>query len=81
MAKAMKKAEVGMKTPSLRKGQYKRLGRLEAKNPERAERVADRMVERKSRVVRGKAMASSKLAKAFSAAPKTMKKGGMAKKK
>jgi hypothetical protein len=55
MAKA-KKAQVGISaTPSLRKGQYKRLGRISDKNPERAERVANRMIERDTRLERGKA--------------------------
>ena len=48
---------------------------MEANNPERAGRVADRMVERKSRVARGKAFAAPKLASAFAPKP-AMKKGG-----
>lgn len=81
MAK-VKKAQVGISakpvaTPSLRRGQYKRLGRLEAKNPERAERVANRMIERDTRLERGKAFVANKVAKAKEALAKpAMKKGG-----
>lgn len=53
--KKMKKAQDG---DNLRKGQYKRIGRIAEKNPERAERVASRMNERASRVERGKDVAS-----------------------
>jgi len=53
--KKMKKAQDG---DNLRKGQYKRIGRIAEKNPERAERVASRMNERASRVERGKDIAS-----------------------
>ena len=61
--KKIKKAQTGTTatpapapTPkvSLRTGQLKRLGRLSAKNPAKAENVAQRMVERRSRVTRGK---------------------------
>lgn len=54
--KKIKKAQTGTITPkvSLRTGQLKRLGRLSAKNAPKAERVAERMVERRSRVARGK---------------------------
>lgn len=52
--KKMKKAQDGDK---LRRGQYKRLGRIAEKNPLRAERVAERMNERASRVSRGKDIA------------------------
>lgn len=38
--------------------QLKRLGRIDEKNPARAERVADRMNTRDSREARGKAVAS-----------------------
>lgn len=76
----MKKAKFGDNTPTLRKGQYKRIGRLEAKNPERAARVTDRMLERETRVARGKAFASPKLA--TSTTPRSsMKKGGKISKK
>lgn len=53
----MKKAEDGATTPpkvSLRAGQFKRLGRLTAKDPDRAEKVGKRMVERATRMQRGK---------------------------
>jgi hypothetical protein len=53
--KKMKKAQEG---DQLRKGQYKRIGRIAENNPERAERVASRMNERASRVERGKEIAS-----------------------
>lgn len=43
--------------PDLRPGQLKRLGRIDEKNPERAERVAERMDKRASREERGKAIA------------------------
>lgn len=87
MAK-VKKAQVGISakpvaTPSLRRGQYKRLGRLEAKNPERAERVANRMIERDTRLERGKAFVANKMAKAKAAAekPAAQKQGGKVAKK
>lgn len=51
----VKKAQDG---DNLRKGQYKRLGRISEKNPERAMRVADRMNTRASRVERGKEIAN-----------------------
>ena len=54
--------QAGGKTPKaedgLRKGQYKRLGRIAEKNSDRAERVADRMKTRESRVERGKDIAN-----------------------
>lgn len=77
MAK-VKKAESGVVMPSLRKGQYKRLGRLAAKNPDRAERVSNRMIERDTRVARGKNYVADKMAKAKAAAAEkpAMKKGG-----
>jgi hypothetical protein len=53
--KKMKKALDG---DNLRRGQYKRIGRIAERNPERAERVASRMNERASRVDRGKDIAS-----------------------
>ena len=40
--------------PDLRPGQYKRVGRISEKNPERAIRVADRMEKRASREERGR---------------------------
>jgi hypothetical protein len=45
--------------PDLRKGQYKRLGRISEKNPERAERVAERMDKRASRTERGAEIAAN----------------------
>lgn len=44
--------------PDLRPGQYRRLGRIAETNPERAERVADRMKTRASRGERGKNIAN-----------------------
>lgn len=43
--------------PDLRPGQYKRIGRISESNPERAERVADRMNTRSSRKEKGKEIA------------------------
>lgn len=43
----------------LKPRQYKRLGRIEEKNPERAARVAGRMEQRATRTERGKAVAKS----------------------
>ena len=51
----MKKSEDGI---SLRKGQYKRLGRIAERNPERADKVAERMKKRDSRLQRGKEIAN-----------------------
>lgn len=77
-----KKAQSGIATPSLRKGQYKRLGRLAAKSPDRAERVSDRMIERDTRLARGKSYVADKLAKAkAAAAEKPAKMGGKVAKK
>ena len=87
MSKTVKKAQVGIAakstpTPTLRRGQYKRLGRLSAKNPDRAERVADRMIERDTRLERGKSFVADKVAKAKEALAKpAMKKGGKVAKK
>jgi len=53
--KLIKKAQDGTE---LRKGQYKRIGRIAERNPERADRVADRMKTRASREERGKAIAN-----------------------
>jgi hypothetical protein len=39
---------------SLRTGQLKRLGRLSAKNPDKAEKVGSKMVEKATRRQRGK---------------------------
>jgi len=52
-SKIIKKAQDGLRT-----GQYKRIGRIAEKNPERAERVAERMNTRASRVDRGKGIAN-----------------------
>jgi hypothetical protein len=52
--KKMKKAEDGY---NLKTRQYKRLGRIAEKNPDRADRVAGRMNEKASRVSRGKEIA------------------------
>jgi hypothetical protein len=50
----MKKAQDGEKLKvALRSGQLKRLGRLSAKNPEKAEKVGKSMVERATRKQRG----------------------------
>ena len=53
--KKMKKAQDG---EELRKGQYKRLGRIAEKNPARAEKVAERMNRKSSRINRGKEIAT-----------------------
>ena len=53
---AKKKAPKGEN--GLREGQYKRIGRIAEKNPLRAERVADRMKTKESRVERGKDIAN-----------------------
>jgi hypothetical protein len=50
----VKKAQAGA---GLKRKQYKRLGRISAKNPERAEKVLGRMKERVTRVQRGKEFA------------------------
>jgi hypothetical protein len=51
--KKIKKAQDGLRT-----GQYKRLGRIAEKNPERAEKVAGRMTRKADRIERGKDIAS-----------------------
>jgi hypothetical protein len=87
MSKTVKKAQVGVSakstpTPTLRRGQYKRLGRLAAKSPDRVDRVADRMIERDTRIERGKSFVADKVAKAKEALSKpAMKKGGKVAKK
>ena len=83
MATSVKKAQSGIVTPTLRKGQFKRLGRLAAKNPDRAERVSDRMIERDTRLARGKNYVADKMAKikADAAAKPAMKRGGKVAKK
>jgi hypothetical protein len=83
MAKMVKKAQNGVATPTLRRGQLKRLGRLSAKNPQRAERVANRMIERDTRTERGEMFVNKKLSseRAKANAPKPMKSGGKLKSK
>jgi hypothetical protein len=66
----MKKAKPGV---SLRSGQLKRIGRLEAKNPDRATNVAKRMVERDTRKERGQDFVTKNLDKLM---PKRAKSGG-----
>ena len=66
----MKKAKPGV---SLRSGQLKRIGRLEAKNPDRATNVAKRMVERDTRKERGQDFITKNLDKLM---PKRAKSGG-----
>jgi hypothetical protein len=61
MMEKVKKAEKGI---ALRRGQYKRLGRISEKNPDRADKVADRMKERATRLERGKRVAQSSGSKA-----------------
>lgn len=56
MAK-VKKAQAGV---GLKRRQYKRLGRIAEKSPERAEEVAGRMKERATRLQRGKGIAEGK---------------------
>jgi hypothetical protein len=54
----IKKAQTGVKAAptkvALRTGQLKRLGKLSAKNPDKAEKVGGKMVERATRQSRGK---------------------------
>ncbi len=63
----VKKAQAGVK---LRRGQYKRLGRIAEKNPDRADKVADRMKERATRLQRGKRVAESSGSRASNMLPK-----------
>jgi hypothetical protein len=58
--KKMKKAQEGAE---LRRGQYKRIGRIAENNPDRAERVAERMTTKASRVDRGKEIAGGESGK------------------
>ena len=78
MAKTVKKAQTGTTAPrvSLRQGQYKRLGRLSAKDPSRAQDVAERMVERRSRRARGQEYVKKNISKLFPAIPEVKRKGG-----
>ncbi len=80
----VKKAQEGVvATPTLRRGQMKRLGRLAAKNPQRADRVANRMIERDTRTERGEMFVNKKLSaeRAKANAPKPAAKSGMKVKK
>jgi hypothetical protein len=52
----IKKAQVGVR---LKNRQYKRLGRIAEKNPERAEEVSERMKLRATRTKRGRELAGS----------------------
>jgi hypothetical protein len=75
----VKKAQEGIvATPTLRRGQMKRLGRISAKNPQRADRVANRMIERDTRTERGEMFVNKKLSaeRAKANAPKPLKSGG-----
>ena len=63
----VKKAQSGIK---LRRGQYKRLGRIAEKNPDRADKVSDRMKERATRLERGKRVAQSSGSRASNMLPK-----------
>jgi hypothetical protein len=49
--------------PDLRPGQYKRIGRISEKNPERALAVSERMEKRASREERGKEFVKDKPAR------------------
>jgi Ribonuclease G/E len=71
----VKKAQVGSKV-ALRTAQLKRVGRLAAKNPDKAEQVGSKMVERATRRQRGKEFIQSNLSKLM---PQS-KKGSMVKK-
>jgi outer membrane usher protein FimD/PapC len=82
--KKIKKAEDGEKLKvSLRSGQLKRLGKLSAKNPEKAQKVGKRFVEKATRTQRGveylKKNAPS-LKPSSSSSSVEMKKGGKMKK-
>jgi len=63
----VKKAQKGI---ALRRGQYKRLGRIAEKNPDRADKVAERMKERATRLERGKRVAQSSGSRASNMLPK-----------
>lgn len=75
MAKTVKKAQSGAPV-SLRTGQLKRLGRLSAKNSDKAQNVAERMVERRSRVARGKEFLKKNISKLYPEVPEIKRKGG-----
>jgi hypothetical protein len=83
----MKKAQLGLNQTAetssddmLRRSQYKRLGRLSAKNPRRAKKVAERMTERATREARGKKYMTTNLSKLTPSVPTIQKKGGTTKK-
>jgi hypothetical protein len=75
------KAQGGKKV-YLRRGQLKRIGRLSAKNPDRAERVTKRIVERATRSDRGKEYIQKNMTKLRPEVPEVggMRKGGKIKK-
>jgi hypothetical protein len=82
----MKKAQAGRwvtmsdkPEEMLKTRQYKRLGRLAAKNPQRAKKVAGRMTERATRELRGKDYMTANVKKLVPKTP-TLKKGGAVKK-
>jgi len=58
----VKKAQVGSKV-ALRTAQLKRVGRLAAKNPDKAEQVGSKMVERATRRQRGKEFIQKNISK------------------
>jgi len=64
----------------LKDRQYKRLGRLAAKNKTRAKKVAGRMAERATRETRGKEYFTGNISKLVPGTPKIQKKGGTTKK-
>jgi hypothetical protein len=79
MAKTVKKAQTGASTPrmSLRQGQYKRLGRLlSKKGTDKAQEVAERMVERRSRKTRGQEFLKKNISKLYPEVPEIKRKGG-----
>lgn len=81
IAKSPKKAQAGADV-NLRRDQYRRLGRLAAKpDSDKVERVAKRMVERKTRIDRGKAFLKENLGKLVTPGRKMAKKGAKMTKK
>lgn len=78
--KKIKKAQDGSKTKvALRPGQLKRLGKLSAKRPDKAEKVAGKMVERATRRQRGKEYLKKNAPKFVPEVPE-VRKGGKIKK-
>ena len=75
-----KKAADGATTPKieLRRGQYKRLGRLAAKNPMKAKKVGRRIAERATRTQRGLEYMNKNADKLLPSTP-TLRRGGKAK--